>query len=77
LHELGHNLGLRHGGVDDISNKPNDFSIMNYNFQRTGIVKNGRYRYYYSEVTCNSVDESKLSESVGMCVSIFFLYIFF
>ena len=32
MHELGHTLGLRHGGCDDINNKPNYFSIMNYMF---------------------------------------------
>lgn len=31
LHELGHNLGLHHGGDDDILCKPNYISVMNYN----------------------------------------------
>ncbi len=30
IHELGHNLGLRHGGGDNFNNKPNYFSSMNY-----------------------------------------------
>ncbi len=30
MHELGHNLGLRHGGNDNVNRKPNYFSIMNY-----------------------------------------------
>ncbi len=30
MHELGHNLGLRHGGADPLNNKPNYFSVMNY-----------------------------------------------
>jgi hypothetical protein len=30
MHELGHNLGLRHGGDQDTNNKPNYHSIMNY-----------------------------------------------
>ncbi|MDH5721124.1 MAG: DUF4215 domain-containing protein [Spirochaetia bacterium] len=30
LHELGHNLGLRHGGDDSINDKPNYLSTMNY-----------------------------------------------
>ena len=34
MHELGHNLGLDHGGGDDINYKPNYMSIMNYLFQR-------------------------------------------
>ena len=30
MHELGHTLGLRHGGGDDINCKPNYVSVMNY-----------------------------------------------
>ena len=37
MHELGHNLGLRHGGNDNIGGKPNYISVMNYPFQLTGI----------------------------------------
>src|SRR5262245_6943270 len=33
MHELGHTLGLRHGGQDDIPFKPNYHSIMNYSWQ--------------------------------------------
>jgi hypothetical protein len=33
LHELGHNLGLHHGGSDDCDFKPNYNSIMNMRFQ--------------------------------------------
>ena len=33
MHELGHNLGLRHGGGDDLNNKPNYLSVMNYTYQ--------------------------------------------
>jgi len=45
MHELGHNLGLHHGGgsvvtddVEDAPNyKPNYLSVMNYKYQLTGI----------------------------------------
>ena len=39
MHELGHNLGLRHGGGnEDFPNyKPNFLSVMNYNYQFVGI----------------------------------------
>jgi hypothetical protein len=38
MHELGHNLGLRHGGPFSCDNfKPNYLSVMNYNFYTTGI----------------------------------------
>ncbi|MEU8382158.1 hypothetical protein [Streptosporangium sp. NPDC048865] len=30
MHELGHNLNLRHGGDDDVNCKPNYVSVMNY-----------------------------------------------
>lgn len=33
MHELGHNLGLRHGGFEDRNCKPNYVSVMNYNMQ--------------------------------------------
>src|SRR6185369_4859250 len=33
MHELGHNLGLRHGGFEDTNYKPNYLSVMNYAFQ--------------------------------------------
>jgi len=37
MHELGHNLGLRHGGDEDTNYKPNYWSIMNYLYQLNGL----------------------------------------
>jgi hypothetical protein len=37
MHELGHNLGLNHGGIDCYNGKPNYVSVMNYRFYTTGI----------------------------------------
>lgn len=47
MHELGHNLGLCHGGIADVTNEqpcgvatnyaPNNISTMNYTFQLSGI----------------------------------------
>lgn len=37
MHELGHNLGLRHGGDEDVNYKPNYWSIMNYMYQFQGL----------------------------------------
>ena len=37
MHELGHNLGLRHGGNEDTNYKPNYWSIMNYMYQLNGL----------------------------------------
>lgn len=39
MHELGHNLGLGHGGDNDVNNKPNYVSVMNYDFA-FGIPRN-------------------------------------
>ena len=55
MHELGHNLGLGHGGVqldlsgraintDDINYKPNHLSIMNYSFMSRGIPPSGAWQ---------------------------------
>lgn len=37
MHELGHNLGLSHGGDDTNNFEPNYLSIMNYLYQLTGL----------------------------------------
>jgi hypothetical protein len=41
MHELGHNLGLQHGGGDGTNYKPNYLSVMNYAFQLDGVIKAG------------------------------------
>lgn len=56
MHELGHNLGLEHGGNDNLNYKPNYRSIMNYLYgvglPTVGTAREGdRYYYYrYSEI---------------------------
>jgi hypothetical protein len=42
MHELGHNLGLRHGGGDDLNRKPNYVSVMNYLYSPLGLPTIGR-----------------------------------
>lgn len=37
MHEFGHTLGLQHGGNDEINNKPNYLSVMNYTFQSCSV----------------------------------------
>jgi hypothetical protein len=37
MHELGHNLNLRHGGNVDTNYKPNYWSVMNYLYQLNGL----------------------------------------
>ncbi len=49
MHEWGHNLGLLHGGNDNVNYKPNYFSIMNYHYQLSGLPtldNNPGDRYY-------------------------------
>ena len=41
MHELGHNLGLRHGGCDDTELKPGYESVMNYAYQMGGLTRDG------------------------------------
>jgi hypothetical protein len=42
MHELGHNLGLDHGGGDGLRQKPNYLSVMNKDFfQMTGLIIDG------------------------------------
>ncbi|QLG89221.1 lamin tail domain-containing protein [Chitinibacter bivalviorum] len=40
MHELGHNLGLRHGGFEDHNYKPNYISTMNYTYANAGLPLN-------------------------------------
>lgn len=42
MHETGHRLGLNHGGAanDEINYKPNYLSVMNYHFQKYGLIIN-------------------------------------
>jgi Tol biopolymer transport system component len=67
MHELGHNLGLRHGGDDEINHKPNYLSVMNYSFQMGGLIINRRDGHFdYSRFNLPDLDESQLSETKGL-----------
>lgn len=41
MHELGHTLGLYHGGDEAVNFKPNYISIMNYLYVNIGFGQNG------------------------------------
>lgn len=59
MHELGHNLGLMHGGNDDILCKPNYISVMNYNpFMALSFT--------YSSGNRPTLNEDALDESQGI-----------
>ena len=65
MHELGHNLGLRHGGDDHTNYKPSYLSIMNYSFQFGGLrLSDGSRRFDYSTVGV-PLDENALDEATG------------
>ncbi len=66
-HELGHNLGLEHGGRDGFNRKPNHLSVMNYNFQTYGmILDGGSGNLDYSEFALPSISELSLLEGPGI-----------
>lgn len=58
MHELGHNLGLRHGGDNNVNNKPNYYSTMNYLYQIRGLATIGNqegdryHRRFFRNTTC-------------------------
>jgi uncharacterized repeat protein (TIGR01451 family) len=70
MHEFGHTLGLRHGGLDDINKKPNFLSVMSYAFQDCrvppspdGTLPGG---CDYSRVELPDLNETNLDECVGL-----------
>jgi len=67
MHELGHNLGLRHGGDDHTNYEPNFLSIMNYSFQTRGLRINSQDGHFdYSRFALPDLNESNLDETVGL-----------
>jgi hypothetical protein len=71
VHELGHNLGLRHGGTDHTQYKPNLLSLMNYSFQTDGIpytrADGVRFRIFdYCRLYLPVLNENNLNESRGL-----------
>lgn len=66
MHELGHNLGLRHGGGDNTHRKPNYLSIMNYSFQFRGVPHSRGNRFDYSHTRLPSLNERDLNEFDGI-----------
>jgi hypothetical protein len=66
IHELGHNLGLRHGSIDNVHRKPNHLSVMNYNFQTIGVQTSAGPRFEYQVPGIGPLEESTLDENVGV-----------
>ena len=71
MHELGHNLGLRHGGDDDDNKEPNYLSVMNYGFQLGGLLRtDGSTRLDYSRFALPALNENALDETNGFGQSV-------
>lgn len=64
MHELGHNLGLAHGGADEVNNKPNYLSVMNYSFAILGIPPTNTVDY--SRQRLPDLNERSLDEALGI-----------
>lgn len=72
MHEIGHTLGLRHGGLDDENGKPNYPSIMNYDYTLTdGLMQKGRAGIVdYSRFELKPLDEHEgMIESDGIAAT--------
>lgn len=66
MHELGHTLGLKHGGDDEVHYKLNYYSVMNYLFQLPQNLEPGTWRLGYSVAALPVLDELQLDERVGL-----------
>ena len=71
MHELGHNLLLRHGGNENCNYKPNYNSVMNYKYQFPGVDNTcnslGNGVLNYSTGSRISLNENNLNENLGVC----------
>ena len=66
MHELGHALGLDHGGGDAVNNKPNYVSVMNYLWQFPGVTRGGATLVDYSNAALAILNEASLDETSGL-----------
>ncbi len=71
MHELGHNLNLRHGGADNQLYKPNYLSVMNYSHQMGGVLGLAPnigldYSPNVLPLMAGSLDENDLDECIPL-----------
>jgi len=87
MHELGHTLGLQHDGdqdnfnyggnqgVQEVHNKPNYLSVMNYAFQCSTVPSNPSMGLPggadYSRLKLDSLDETDLDECAGQDAGVY------
>ena len=65
IHDLGHNLGLKHGATSNVNFKPNYISVMNYFFQVRGITTPNRVVFDYQRYDLPDLDENDLVQTGG------------
>jgi hypothetical protein len=66
MHELGHTLGLGHGGVDNVNHKPNYISVMNYAWQVPAVVNASSGSSRIRRRTLPPQNEAALDETTGL-----------
>jgi probable HAF family extracellular repeat protein len=69
MHELGHTLGLQHGGGDSMHFKPNYYSVMNYAWQCPQAVTAQdtlSWELVFSPTQLPTLNENRLLESQGL-----------
>lgn len=65
MHELGHNLNLRHGGFENANYKPNYFSVMNYLYQLDGLSSNAAGIGPFERWKCERYSVCSFTESAS------------
>ena len=66
MHELGHSIGLRHGGGDDNQYKPNYRSVMSYIWQLPNALLDPYWKLTYSQRPFNRLVKSNVNETQGI-----------
>ncbi|QLI81450.1 lamin tail domain-containing protein [Chitinibacter fontanus] len=72
MHELGHNLGLQHGGNEATNDKPNYLSVMNYLYQLNGVPSDPSgqsmmERIYYNLNNRGKATPGRAANTYGVC----------
>lgn len=74
MHELGHNLGLRHGGDENTNYKPNYFSVMNYLYQLNGLSSSATGIGPFQRWKCQKYSVCSFTESASTSNSMVLSY---
>jgi hypothetical protein len=62
MHEFGHCLGLRHGGMSNQTFVPNFFSLMSYTYQLVGLTVDGRPQQFdYTSFSLAPINEANIN----------------